>query len=402
MTTASGRNIIVTNRPTRDQLEKIYDILGECFSVGRAFFQERLDLDSTYDPATTWFAAVDGQIAANVQIFPLSVRVGQAVLQTGAMGSVAADPNYRGMGLTHQILAAQTDYMREADYDISLLLASKHTFYEKAGWRLIPETAYAVEKQQDYKQPDGYEIIPFEPRYLDHIRHIYEQFNQNRTYTVVRSETYWNDLIHWPEWKKADCLLLQQNNKIVAYGIIEKKDTEQVFINEFIYLDEAADGVEYLFHELCRLRPKAKQILAMLPEDHKLSSYYQQHQAQPVPIRMSMWKMINLYSTFRKLQPELECRLNGNEFTANQELFIALQCGEDRICLDYRHKRLSVSGEIPAGSYVSIEVDERNLITYILFGYPADGAAEEEAEHAEILQALFPKQHAVFYLTDKF
>lgn len=402
MTTASDRKVIVTNRPGRDQLEKIYDILDECFSVGRAYFQERLDLDSAYDPDTTWFATVDGKIAANVQIFPLSVRVGQAVLQTGAMGSVAADPNYRGMGLTHKILAAQTDYMRETGYDISLLLASKHAFYEKAGWRLVPETAYAVEKQPGYEQPDGYEIIPFEPRYLEDIRSIYDQFNHYRTYTVVRNEAYWNDLIHWPDWKKSDCLLLQQNNKIVAYGIIEKKDTEQVFINEFIYLDEAADGVEYLFHELCRLRPKAKQILAMLPEDHKLYSYYHQHQAEPVPIHTAMWKMINLYSTFHKLRPELERRLNDNDWTANQELCIALKCKEERICLDYRHKQLSVSGDIPAGSCVSIEVDERNLITYMIFGYPAEGALEEDAEHADILRALFPKQQAVFYLTDKF
>lgn len=30
-------NIIVMNHPTREQLENIYDILDECFSVGRAF-----------------------------------------------------------------------------------------------------------------------------------------------------------------------------------------------------------------------------------------------------------------------------------------------------------------------------------------------------------------------------
>lgn len=404
MTTTPEPTISVTNRPSREQLEQIYDILDECFSVGRGYFQERLDLDTSYDPDTTWFATVGGQVAANVQIFPLPIRVGQAVLHTGAMGSVAADPHYRGMGLTHKILAAQTDYMREADYDISVLLASKHAFYEKAGWRLIPETAYAVENQARGGQPDGYEIIPFEPRYLDDIRGIYEQFNQNRTYTVVRDETYWKDLIRWPEWNKADCLLLRHNHKIVAYGIIEKKDTEQVFINEFIYLDEAADGVEYLFHELCRLRPNAKHIMAMLPEDHKLYAYYQQLQAEPVPIHMVMWKMINLHSTFHKLQPELEHRLNGNDLLAEQELSIALQCGEERICLDYCQKRLTVSGSSQAGSRISIEVDERNLISYIIFGYSTEGTTEAKApvEHADILQALFPKQQAVFYLTDKF
>lgn len=399
MTTVSDMSITVTNRPNRQQLERIYDVLDECFTVGKAFFQDRLDHDQAYDPATTWFAAVDGEIAANVQIFPLSIRVGQSILKTGCMGSVGTSPRYRGMGLAHKILDAQTEYMRETDYDISVLLASKHAFYEKAGWRLIPETAYSIEKPVSVEQPSEYDIIPFEPRYLDDLRSIYDRYNHNRTYTVVRNEAYWNDLMHWPEWNKLDCLLLLRNDKVVAYGMIERKDGEQVFISEIVYLNEAENGVEPLFHALCGLRPNAKHILAMLPEDHKLYSYYQQHQAQSLQIHTAMWKMINLHSTFRKLQPELEKRLNGNDSIADQQLHIALQCGEDRIFLDYQEKRLAVSDVSQSHTYVPIEVDERSLLTSIMFGYQATDGTKD---HSHILQAFFPKQQAVFYFADKF
>lgn len=396
-------DILVKNHPTREQLEYIYDLLDECFPVGRAFFQERLDRDTTYDPDTTWFATVDSKIASNVQIFPLHIRVGSAVLKTGAMGSVGTDPNYRGLGLAHKILHAQTTYMKETDYDISLLLASKHAFYEKAGWRLVPQTAYAIKKPASEVQAGSDEIIPFEERYLDELRSIHEQFSRTRTYTVVRSEAYWNDLMSWPEWQKSECLLLRRDGKIVAYGIIEKKDAEQVFINELLYLNEAEDGVEALFHALCQLRPNAQQILAMLPEDHKLYSYYQQHHAQTIQIHMAMWKMINLSSTFHKLQSELENRLAGDAFTADQELHIALQCKEEVIYLDYKQHRLFISDNSnDTHDYTQLEVDERDLMTYIIFGYQGAAAAEYSAEHADILQALFPKQQAVFYLTDKF
>lgn len=400
MTTASDASINVTNRPTREQRERIYDILDECFTVGRAFFQDRLDHDHDYDPDTTWFATVDGEPAAHVQIFPLSIRVGQSVLQTGCMGSVGTSPRYRGMGLAHKILHAQTDYMKEADYDISLLLASKHAFYEKAGWKLIPETAYSIDKPASFEQQsEEYDIIPFEPRYLADLRSIHDRYNRNRTYTVVRNETYWNDLMHWPEWNKLDCLLLLRNGRVEAYGMIERKDSEQVFVSEMAYLNEAADGVEHLFHALCRLRPGAKRIFAMLPEDHPLYAYYQRHRAQSVQIHMAMWKMINLTSTFRKLQPELEKRLNGNDAIADQPLRIALRCGEDRIFLDYREQRLSVSDVGHSHAYVPIEVDERSLMTAIVFGYQTE---EATADHSRILQALFPKQQAVFYFADKF
>jgi predicted acetyltransferase len=399
MTTVSDMSVNITNRPTGEQLERIYDMLDECFTVGRAFFQARLDRDSAYDPDTTWFATVDGELAANVQIFPLSIRVGQSVLKTGAIGSVGTAPQYRGMGLAHKILDAQTKYMQETDYDISVLLASKHGFYEKAGWRLIPETAYSIEKPASSEQQSVYAIIPFEARYLDEIRSIYEQFNRNRTYTVVRNEAYWNDLMNWPEWNKSDCLLLLKNDKVVAYGMIEKKDSEQVFIHEVLYLNEAEDGVEHLFHALCRLRPNAKHIAAMLPEDHILYSYYQRHQAQAFQIHMAMWKMINLKSTFHKLQPELEQRLIGHDSIADQSLHIALRCGEDRIYLDYKDKRLSISDVSRPHAYIPLEIDERNLMTAIMFGYQAEDAT---TEHAAALQALFPKQQAVFYFSDKF
>ncbi|MNI51741.1 hypothetical protein D3C73_1064810 [compost metagenome] len=142
----------------------------------------------------------------------------------------------------------------------------------------------------------------------------------------------------------------------------------------------------------------------MLPEDHKLYSYYQDHQAQSIQINMAMWKMINLSSTFHKLQPELENRLKRSTFIADQELHIALQCKEDYIYLDYKQKQLSVSDTSNhTNAYTSIIVDERDLMTYIMFGYNEEaGASKDHAEHTDILLALFPKQQAVFYLTDKF
>ncbi|MNJ65700.1 hypothetical protein D3C77_617300 [compost metagenome] len=140
----------------------------------------------------------------------------------------------------------------------------------------------------------------------------------------------------------------------------------------------------------------------MLPEDHKLYSYYQQQQAQSMQINMAMWKMINLSSTFHKLRPELEERLNGNDLMAEKELHISLQCNADVVYLDYKQKQLSISNaNHNAQVYTPLEVDERKLMTYIMFGHEED-AAKDGAEHADILQALFPKQQAVFYLTDKF
>ena len=73
--------------------------------------------------------------------------------------------------------------------------------------------------------------------------------------------------------------------------------------------------------------------------------------------------------------------------------------------MDYHQHQLSSSGTSKyTFDYILLDLDERDLMTCIIFGYH-EAAAErraECAEHAGILQVLFPKQQAVFYLTDKF
>ncbi|RIX49336.1 GNAT family N-acetyltransferase [Paenibacillus nanensis] len=400
--TTNSPSIAVANAPDEQQLESIFTILDEVFSVGKAFFQDRLLKDSSYDPQTTWYASVDGQIASTVQIFPLRIRVGQAELKIGGIGSVGTDPNYRGMGLAHRILHAQCEWMKRNDYDATLLLAVIHAFYEKAGWKLIPEKAYSIAKPALIEPSEGFDIIPFEPQHLQKLRSIYEQFNDKRTYTLIRDKAYWDDLLSWPAWYQADCRLLRHNGRIVAYGLIEKTEGEKPFIQELAYLPEAADEAAALFTALCQLPPNATHVLAKWPDDHKLADYYKQHHAEQFELNVSMWKMIDCRSMFRKLQPELEQRIHHSEF-AHLPLHLELHIGVNRLWLHYRNQRLSISGQPdPGAAYVTLRLDPYRLISSVIFGYQP--AEEDEADEAasKLLQVLFPKQQAVFYLTDKF
>src|SRR5690606_4325132 len=98
--------------------------------------------------------------------------------------------------------------------------------------------------------------------------------------------------------------------------------------------------------------------------------------------------------------PELQARLNSNEHFSHKALHIELQCGDERIYLDYEQHQLTVSSACEqANAYQNVAVDERELISYIIFGYCAPAEADE---NTSILQVLFPKQNAVFHLTDKF
>lgn len=396
-------SINISHHPSHEQHEQIYEILNQVFPVGRAYFQQRLDSDTSYDPNTTWFATVNGTVASTIQIFPLHIRVGKASLKIGGIGSVGTDPNFRGLSLAHKILHAQVDWMKQNDYDLCPLLAIIHPFYERVGWKVIPEQAYSIARPALTQHTSGQNIISFDVAYIDHLQEIYEQFNNERTYTAIRNKAYWNDLLNWPAWDNSDCLLLRKDNKIVAYGIIAKTADEKAAINELAYVQEAEEDVIELFHALCQLRPDAKHITAKLPDDHRLAAYFKENDAESIELNVTMWKMINLASIFHKLQPELEARLQQSKKLANKSLHIALHCADESIHLKYEAQQLTIDTAETIGSltahYQKVAVDEHRLISYILYGYSDD--AHSGTTH-ELLQALFPKQNAIFYNTDKF
>lgn len=417
--------LTIANSPSTDQREHIFQLLDQLFPVGRTYFEQRLLHDSSYDPATTWFAADDETIAATAQVFPLHIRIGKAVIKVGGIGSVGTDIHYRGKGLAHKILLAQAAWMKEQSYDLSLLRAVEHHFYEKIGWQLIPETCYCLTAPAAMQAQPLYEIIPFEPCYLEQLKLIYKQFNKLRTGTVVRDDAYWHDLLSFPVWLQSTCLLLRQNDSIIAYGIIEPRADGSALLHELNYLPEAENeageaGIVYLFRALCQVYPDHSHILTNLPQNHKLAVYLHQQDAELREHRVSMWRLLNCDRLLRKLLPELEERLQQSSF-ARQSLHIELHIinqphDEDVLLqLTYSEGRLTLSVENSAAANAAVESCNHgrcsiykikmaavDLIASLLDGYKPVPATETNDDSQKLLQTLLPPQHAVFYWTDKF
>ena len=170
-------------------------------------------------------------------------------------------------------------------------------------------------------------------------------------------------------------------------------------------MPEAEEDVIELFHTLCELRPDAKYITAKLTEDHRLTDYFKLHNAELIPLNITMWKMINLVSIFQKLQPELEARLQKSKALSNKTLHITLHCADEHIHLKYEEQQLTIDStdndetDPLTARHQVITVDEHQLISYILYGY--NDAAYSGMTH-KLLQTLFPRQQAIFYATDKF
>ncbi|OPA73509.1 hypothetical protein BVG16_28170 [Paenibacillus selenitireducens] len=386
----------------RAELEAVYDMLGNVFPDGRDFFQKRIEHDSTYDLSTTWIAAQEQDIASTVQLFPFIGRLNDAAVKIGGIGSVATVPEYRGQGHCRQILHHITAWMEQQEYDLSLLFAVINPFYEKAGWSIVPETMYELDIASISASSNSeYDILPFDSSYTDVVSSIYEQFNENRTGTVIRPASHWQDRLQWPKWEATTCLLAMREGVVVAYGHITKPEEDgTVYLDELCYLKGEDRAALPLFHAMAEQRPEATRMLANLPGDHILIDRFLAWGAVKKTLPYMMWKIIRFQPLLAKLASVFQIRLQNSRAHADQSLQIEWECAGQRAYFHYLNGQVAVEPAPRAEiEYLRINLTQEEFMHLLLQGYDESAL---EPQHLSVLEAMFPKQNSVFYLMDRF
>lgn len=386
----------------RTELEAVYELLGQSFSVGRDYFQERLDFDSTYALSTTWVGLQQERITSTIQIFPLHCRIEDAVVKVGGIGSVATAAEAQGQGQGRKMLERLSGWMEQQEYDLSLLFAVINPYYEKAGWITLPEDMYEWDREViEPSPPAGIDICPFELSDIEDLREIYNQFNANRTSTMIRPEAYWYDRLNWPKWKASTCLVALRNGIPVAYGNISQAAADGTSnIEELCYLDGAESAVIPLLQALLEQRPEAVRFISFLPEDHYLSQALVSLGARKTAAGYMMWKLIRFQPLLVKLKDVLQSRWQKDKAYAGNSFHLALECEGQSAYLHYEAGQIAIESEPRSTQdYSRIVFTQLELITLLLRGYDAS-VSENPAD--PVLQVLFPKQPSVFYSLDRF
>lgn len=281
----------------REELEAVYDMLGNVFASERSFFQLRLDEDSTYDPSTTWVASVDER--------------------------------------------------------------------QMAG--------------------------------------IYELFNMNRTYTVIRPDSFWDDQRKRPRWESSARLFACKDDLVVAYGqISEVKEEGVVHLEELCYRPGHEAAVIPLFLALARQRPQAERIHAKLPDDHKLVEAFTAWNAGHSTATYSMWQVIRFQPMLAKLASVFQQRLQDAGAADIERFALRLECNNQQAVLRYANEQFTVEPSDETANYDrSLALTQEQFIALLLQGVRekewTDGSYE-----SRIIRALFPKQLFQFYITDMF
>ncbi|HHV54676.1 MAG TPA: GNAT family N-acetyltransferase [Firmicutes bacterium] len=289
----------------------------------------------------------DLQEASRLIIHDLPMMVEGTVLRMGGIGGVQTVPQLRRQGYARQMLSSAVQYMRENDYDVSVLFGI-HNFYHRFGFvtsliesritvptRLaenaagsrINATASAEVNTTTGAGADATALLsirPYDPeRDLDAVLRLYVAKNAHRVGPLLRSPDRWWGFRLGSTWgRQTDVFVAvrekpneKENGKgeeLVGYFLLDRAD-EEVTVPEVEAVDAAT--LEAILAHLARLAVERRvdHLTFHIHPDADMARLLRFYGSEVTVTysfdRGPMARIINLESTLRKLLPVLNRRL---------------------------------------------------------------------------------------------
>lgn len=386
-----------------DELEKCLDLWGNVFErVGRAYFVPYFHGDPWFDRDYTRVCVVDGRIVSAVQVCKRRVQVGSAELIMGGIGNVATDPEFRGKGYSSHLMRDTIRVMRQHDMDFSVLFTGIQPFYERLGWRSVPQKTlmgHIKSAVSSRKQP-RYHIRPTD-RDKDQraIQRIYDVWNKGRPLTTVRTPEYWEGYLSMRHGKPELTLVAEADGDIVGY-LWYGHDQPNCWLKEIAWLPGHEACVSELIAESVERAYDAglSSLIVHLPAEPEILSAVGEvaERIEPREPMGMMCRLINPDSLVRRMLPELTRRAQQAGLSS-----VALSLTTELGRLDFSIE----NGRAVAGGRDAKEVSLTQTEFFcLLFGIKSVKelglSLSGRARHA--ISALFPPQRPVFWLADHF
>jgi predicted acetyltransferase len=376
---------------------------------------------------------VDDEVVSELSVIDYEIRIGTAHVRMAGIGGVHTDGAHRMKGYARRLLEDTVRYMTDGGYDVSMLFGIAK-FYPKFGYAMcLPSYKFTIQTRdaedagQLIQHPDRCRTRPSRTRSskdadAQALSAIYEQNNQGRVCSVVRSPAYFEQLIqknlgHGTWWNVSVEARLWEDaeGQPMAYAAWDKSD-------EAVNVVEVASRDDSLFPTLLyafvqdAIEKRCGKIALYMPLDHPFAEFAQRYGGK-WEIKCprdggGMMRVLNQDTLFEKLAPELTRRLRASElaqFTGS--LAIQTDLGVTAIQIQQGVLTVSTSQDNAAEPGLSADLTvslSQDKLMQLLAGYrPArdvlnDPDVQAQGDILPVLDALFPKAIPYVWLPDHF
>ena len=365
------------------------------------FFSRIVKSDPWFSLNNTRACFLDGQAVSVVVIFERPMRVGSSVIRMGGLGSVGTHPAHRRKGYSAQVLSNTVDYLTDSGFDISLLFTGINHHYEKAGWVTYPVLYRQVDLNKDNlplnKTSDNDISIDIcnLSRDINDLMTIYEQFNQNRTGTIVRNQAYWQSQ---PKWRSQDNDLFwlaktKGNGEVLAY--LKGSEKHLLEIGARTDLPMATSALDQLVTHFVhnRLDNGQEQIrVNQCQEVEGILGRLGLHSSICEDDHV-MFRITNFSSLLSKLAPQLEKRIaKSNQKGWNGSIRISYE--SDSTTMTIYNGKIRLTNNEPT---INLELNHLQVLQLIFGESPTPVLLDNP-----ILPVLFPPNDLLYWPPDNF
>ena len=256
----------------RADLPDVYRLLKLAFPhQPRSLFERQTERDSTFRLRHLRVAEVDGRIRAVVRIFVRKMLVDGVPVRAGGIGSVAAHPDARGLGLPTALLRDAFDVMEREGMALSFLFTGIQAFYERLGYTSVHQTQYDADAAEAalLTHTGAYRVRPMRANDLPALLRIYTDATRGSTGAIVRTVQTWRDATSWLHDR---CTIADQAGAPVAYVRARERPYGYVILEAEHAFGHADALTPLLAHAGRRAQPAGLTLTAMAPPGHALAA----------------------------------------------------------------------------------------------------------------------------------
>lgn len=382
--------------------EGLYDLGSKIFPVrGNYFNAKRWCRDgyigySHYDSETSYLGIINGQVVSHFGVWDYQMRVGGTELRVGGIGLVATHGEMRKMGLMSRTAAASIAAMRDAGYDISVLFGIDDMYHRFGYTRAWVENSYLTGVHDLPLQQ--LRLTSIAPKHTPEVAQLSNKYNAGLTGTAVRPTFLRCGMDGIPtawRWREADgatagYIMIQQNGQRMSL------------------VDFAGDPVEVLAatrhcaSKLCCTEVYFPCLHLMSPLARILRRGNCRVEQNMRRNGGAMARVLNLSSSLTKMAGELSARL-ANSIMRDWTGIFQLRGAGEQVSLLIADGQVTVSDNVDTPHVLAAN---DNIVQFLL-GTDTPGeiiaaGAETYGDAAELAQALFPAQHPMLGMWDRF
>lgn len=207
-------NYPVETLPPQD-FDEWVDHCGSIFEVGPAYFRRHFVADPHNDYNSVFIIRnEERKIISTVRVFHREVYIGGKIYKMGGIGEVSTNPAYRRLGLSSKLLDCAAVYMKENNFDLSMLGTGYFSHYAKHGFMQVNSYGKVVSSDLKTGLAESADIRPLNAENFHDMAMLYNKYCSKLNCCIVRAKSYWQS---WCKEEIKNPHGLFKENKLAGY-----------------------------------------------------------------------------------------------------------------------------------------------------------------------------------------